>query len=1057
MTDPRLYLAPASAGKTAFALAKARAAARELQARTRLCVSGRLQVASCRRRLAFQGGALGVQVMTFNQLYTECLGAERENLEPIGDTAQFRLLRTISKKQNLDFYGSLVDKPGFIQMQQKFVADLKAARILDRDYLDAVSNLGDEPRLRELGLIYEAYQLHLGQKGWADYAGLGWLAVERLEKRDEVARDWPLLIVDGFDSFTNVQLDLLKILAGRVGEFIITLTGAGGDEGQRRVFKRFNKTREQLEKALNVPAAPLPAQDGQLPHVLGHIEARLFVESATKTDGAGAVSLVQAPDRAAEVREALRWLKERIVRDGMKPVEVALLAREAGPYRTFAMQTAAEFGMPIHITDGFPLGESTIIVALLDLLRLMLPASADGAGPALPRKGVVAAWRSPYFDWANVSVDFSLADADALDAAGRWGRVIGGLAQWNETLQALAGREASVEPEREEKLPASVVSGLAAKALEEKFSRFREAIEPPQGQQPYRRFANWLRELIGFGSVESQTTDHETKPRTLNIIERAREDDGSPADSPTAGMDVAALSELEIVLRDMVWVEEQERGEEPIYYEQFFAEMVGSIEAATYQLPNTPDQQQILFASVLRARGLPFKAVAVLGLAEGEFPATLREDPLLPEADRDNLRQECGLALESAIESSEREFFYEAVTAASQQLLLTRPRLADNGSEWLPSPFWDEIGRLVAVEAREVKTERVTSPDRAASPAEVVESLVTYPDYQAAGAWLQQYDADRWNRLFRAGRIFSDRFEGVATEFDGLLTGRNSIFEAHFRAEYLWSPSSLESYLACPMFFFVGKALRLEPRLEPTEGLDARQLGSIYHAIFETLYRRLPAAERNDAQKLLAALPDVSGPILDRAPREQGFRETAWWRQSREEIEENVARSIQALSELAGRFTPQHFEARFFGRQALNVSEGGESFRLVGVVDRVDQDPDGRVRVIDYKTAGASSYGKRALEQGERLQLPLYALAARDALGFGQPADGFYWHIWQAQASGLTLADFGPEEAIDVALEYAWRAVMGARQGHFVPETPRGGCPGYCPAAAYCWHYKGRR
>jgi RecB family exonuclease len=170
-----------------------------------------------------------------------------------------------------------------------------------------------------------------------------------------------------------------------------------------------------------------------------------------------------------------------------------------------------------------------------------------------------------------------------------------------------------------------------------------------------------------------------------------------------------------------------------------------------------------------------------------------------------------------------------------------------------------------------------------------------------------------------------------------------------------------------------------------------------------------------------------------------------------------VARSIQALSELAGRFTPLHFEARFFGRQALNVSEGGESFRLVGVVDRVDQDPDGRVRVIDYKTAGASSYGKRALEQGERLQLPLYALAARDALGFGQPADGFYWHIWQAQASGLTLADFGPEEAIDVALEYAWRAVMGARQGHFVPETPRGGCPGYCPAAAYCWHYKGRR
>jgi RecB family exonuclease len=216
-------------------------------------------------------------------------------------------------------------------------------------------------------------------------------------------------------------------------------------------------------------------------------------------------------------------------------------------------------------------------------------------------------------------------------------------------------------------------------------------------------------------------------------------------------------------------------------------------------------------------------------------------------------------------------------------------------------------------------------------------------------------------------------------------------------------------------------------------------------------------AERNDPQKLLAMSPEVTGPILDQAPKEQGFRETAWWQQTRHEIEDTVAHSIQALSELEGRFTPLHFEARFFGQQALRVEDGGDSFRLVGVVDRVDQDPNGRIRVIDYKTAGASGYGARSLEQGERLQLPLYALAARDALHLGEPVDGFYWHIWQAQASPLTLADYGPEEAIEIAVEHAWRAVHGARQGYFVPQPPRGGCPGYCPAAAFCWHFRGRR
>ena len=43
--------------------------------------------------------------------------------------------------------------------------------------------MGGEPRLRELAQIYAAYQARLQAQGWADRAGLGWLAVEALEER----------------------------------------------------------------------------------------------------------------------------------------------------------------------------------------------------------------------------------------------------------------------------------------------------------------------------------------------------------------------------------------------------------------------------------------------------------------------------------------------------------------------------------------------------------------------------------------------------------------------------------------------------------------------------------------------------------------------------------------------------------------------------------------------------------------------------------------------------------------------------------------------------------
>ena len=200
-----------------------------------------------------------------------------------------------------------------------------------------------------------------------------------------------------------------------------------------------------------------------------------------------------------------------------------------------------------------------------------------------------------------------------------------------------------------------------------------------------------------------------------------------------------------------------------------------------------------------------------------------------------------------------------------------------------------------------------------------------------------------------------------------------------------------------------------------------------------------------------------SGAVLDAAPQQEGFRETAWWAQTRDEILDNVRRSLEALAALPGGYAPALHEAMFGlkDRPPLVVRQGEDSFRLCGYIDRVDRAPDGRVRVVDYKTAGPWTFSKKAVVEGKKLQLPLYALAARDALALGQPAEGFYWHVQQAKPSGFQMSRFdgGPEAAMDVAVEKAWEAVRGARDGYFAPQPPKDGCPSYCPAAAFCWHY----
>jgi hypothetical protein len=123
----------------------------------------------------------------------------------------------------------------------------------------------------------------------------------------------------------------------------------------------------------------------------------------------------------------------------------------------------------------------------------------------------------------------------------------------------------------------------------------------------------------------------------------------------------------------------------------------------------------------------------------------------------------------------------------------------------------------------------------------------------------------------------------------------------------------------------------------------------------------------------------------------------------------------------------------------------------------VDRDAAGRLCIIDYKS-GSTPIGGRDLAEGRRLQIALYALAARDALALGDVGDGFYWHINSAKPSSLKLKNFegGVEGALNTAVAHAFEHVTGIRAGRFPPSPPTAGCPGHCPGASFCWQYKAK-
>ena len=502
----------------------------------------------------------------------------------------------------------------------------------------------------------------------------------------------------------------------------------------------------------------------------------------------------------------------------------------------------------------------------------------------------------------------------------------------------------------------------------------------------------------------------------------------------------------------------------------------------------------LLVGDVREAIGLDLDVVCVVGMVDGAFPAPRGDDVLLPNRERVRVGSDVPLREHDAADS--RRDLLAALASARERVLSWARHDQRHGRELRPARALLEALEALGGDGRRISArELATAPapslaggrfEFVASFADAVRDVegrgepVSDADWRlrsltrwvaAGGAVFDHFLVREDEILLGALSVRRDRRSERFTRFDGLV---EQLEIPSPLAGVVQSATGLERFARCPRRYYLSHLLGVSVRQAPEAVLQLApaERGVLVHRVLERLVaEEIARRSRNEpgvgedagAEDLVARearmLMYAEEELAD-AQRRGVTGHPALWALERSRILSDLREHLRADAELraATGERPVGVELRFGPTSGTDVvvetPNGPVRFR--GRLDRVDELADGWLAVIDYKS------GKRhppqrdgdPLSGGTRLQLPLYALAAKAAYGAERKVRAGYWFVGSlTPPEWLTLDDELEErlaQVVGTLSETIGAGRFPARPGPSDGRGARGVNCTYCPYDAMC-------
>ncbi|SFJ00628.1 PD-(D/E)XK nuclease family protein [Thermoflavimicrobium dichotomicum] len=987
----------------------------------------------------------GVEWMTFDQLAKKLVIHELKILSPM---EQHWLVRQIlwewSEQERIPYFLKHHVNDNWIDLIVHWINEMKRANILPQR-LQTLWKEKDE-KYKELALLYKEYQNRLEQYQLCDQAEMYIQLMKQLSdpKQQQYLKLPDQIVLEQFYHLYPLQEQLLIQLITCGIEVELHLIW---DMHRSHLFQETNEMIERLlQRGFQQRFDYLDQKNSQPKSApLLHLAQHVFTEVPLKRSADHAVHVLSAPGIEAEVEQVVSQLKKVLCQYQIPCAEVAIISSNLEKYQDLLYSYLEQAGIPVGRPWEQKLVDHLLFQTLLAVFYVQMGRNEWWSvlleSPYLPFRQMI-----PHLDPLPIDLD-----------------------EWEQRLIRYG------EQSEGEETAQAVLECLAwMKTIPE--------------QATWSEWIKWLSKWV----------------IQLKPVELWREMAKCPDRLRELAEEMQAWHGLEQLIENAETLIRGDFAFRSVTRRQWVALLEQA--ASQWMIQKRPAQKggiQLFEANLVQ--GHSFRVAFLLGCVEGEWPRPFRDNWLLPDHVRWELRQE-GVYLSRSQELRQRQLysFFMSMISATELLFFSYPHMDEKGKKQLPSPYLEEC-LAVFDEKSVIKLKQELSDYHGSSS-----FLTSFSDKKRKGfavsclatehegsdlkktdiqkairildEWKQR-EPGKWQWLWDRIKVERLRYSMESTPFHGKILDQSLLQKmAEWINTRVWHVYEIQHLMSCPFRFMADYLWKVDVLEKEPVGINSRQIEQLVRAL---LIRIGPMGNGSDEKLEQMLQESLSSFLFDKW---DSFYIEWGLGKIRMELHRFLRSENVLRKESSYDLEPRHLALSFgypIDREQLKQGQvdpaslttpvslkltTGRILKLRGKIDRVDQDKDGDYIIYHYKLGTPPSI--EAIRSGQDLHLILSLWGLQQGFGFDpEKVLGVAYYtrgkrgaknqrnsgLWKK--NGKKKARLSPQAK---AFEEAeWQDIL-IKIGEMIDEKigqiergdclvkPTWSCPDYCPKRTVC-------